>query len=398
VARYLLASLVILASVIVTIATPSSVVESWSMALYAAAAVLAVAVGWRRPLTGFVAAVLLMVFTHGGFVVLGWAAYQAGRGVLSRRGTALLTGVAIGGLGAELARPVRSESIGQLLTTYLVLVALPIVVGRYLTQHRRLVEMLDRGNRQLREQRELFAARERLSERLRIARDMHDSLGHRLSLVTVQAAALEVARLPAPHDEAVHRLGQAARGAMTELYELVGALRAHAETPPAPDGADIAHVVEEFRTAGLAVSFHENGERRPLSEASAHAAFRVVEEALTNATKHARGAAVTVSLRWEVDTLLVTVVNAAGDDPAPGARGHGLLGLSERVDSVGGLLDHRRRDGEFRLSAMLPTVADERSPADNEPAIGRARAFSLGVAAAALTLIVLPASLLVGIR
>nr|BFE85278.1 hypothetical protein GCM10020093_078790 [Planobispora longispora] len=141
------------------------------------------------------------------------------------------------------------------------------------------------------------------------------------------------------------------------------------------------------------------GESRALSPAAGEAVYRVVEEGLTNAVKHAPGLPVTVNVAWEPDALLVTVSNPVPDGPAAvssgnsassagsGGSGHGLAGLGERVRLAGGFLDHRRSAEEFRLFAMVPasgaetavTEAPERSPATGRPgrnASGRSRSVS----------------------
>jgi signal transduction histidine kinase len=260
-------------------------------------------------------------------------------------------------------------------------------------QHDRLVSVLRQRNRELEGRRELVAAQERLHERLRIARDMHDSLGQRLSLVSVQAAALEVSDLPGPQRVQVGQLAQAARGALAELHEVVGALRREPASGPA-GLAEVGALVDEFVAAGVPVTRHEDGPAGSLAGSGGQAAYRVVQEGLTNAARHAAGAPVTVRLRWEPDALLVTVTN-----PAPGpARpaGHGLTGLAERIELAGGLLEHRHGDGGFRLVAMLPTLVPE--PTELDDPTTRRRSLVLGVVTAVLMFVVLPAGLLLGVR
>jgi signal transduction histidine kinase len=414
--RYLLAAVVVVADTALLVAGHRDSLAVWVVPLYALAVTLVVALRRRAPVAAFVAALVLAALTGGAFVLLLWASYQAGRAIVSRSGTAVVVGAALGWLGLQLAgRPADPQGIGGLLSTCLVFVALPLLAGRYLAQHERLVSALDRHNRRLRRERELLAERERLCERLRIAREMHDSLGHRLSLVSLQAAALEVAELPAGQRQAVRQLAGAARGAMDELYELVGALRSPDETVGRPPGLEaIGAVVEEFQRAGVPVVLRRRGAPRPLSAAAGQAAYRVVEEGLTNAAKHAPGQPVTVSLEWDPDALLLTLVNPVPGGTAAGGRagaGHGLPGLDERVRPVGGMLDHRRSGEGFRLFAMLPADAGEAVPGDAEDdaeedavayghglaGVERVRTVVIGVAAAVLMFVILPASLLVGV-
>jgi signal transduction histidine kinase len=390
--RHLLAVAVVAADTALVAAARGHALHPWGILLCALVFGLVVLVSQRFPAAAFTVALALVVLAGGAYALLLWTAYQAGRRVVSRTGTAVVAGVALGGLGGKLLlRPPEVRLIPGLVCAYVVFVALPLLVGRYLAQHERLLSVLDRNNRRLRRERELLAERERLRERLRIARDMHDSLGHRLSLVTIQASALEVSVPPSQRD-AVRRLGAAASGAVDELHVLLGTLRG--EGARSHGTATIEEVVTEFRSAGLPVTSRRQGEPRALDAEAEQAAYRVVEEGLTNASRHAPGRPVTVNLAWEPDGLLVTVVNPLADSVADGA-GHGLTGLGERVRAAGGFLDHRAENGEFRLVAMLPLAAETE---DAEPPVpGAARTALLGFAAAALMFVVLPMSMLVGV-
>jgi signal transduction histidine kinase len=412
--RHLLAAAVALADTALLVAAHRSGLPLWAIPVYALVVALVIALRYRTPTAAFMAALVLASLTGGAYVLLLWAAYQAGHEIVSRSGTVMVVGAAVGGLAAQLAaRSVQPRTIPSLVCVCVMFVALPLLAGRYLAQHERLVSTLDQHNRQLRWKREILAEQERLRERLRIARDMHDSLGHRLSLVSVQAAALEVSALPPQQRRAIRQLAGAARGAMNELYELVGELRGDDDKHGRSPGAEaIGTVVEEFQAAGVPVTLRRCGRPRPLSAAVGQTAYRVVEEGLTNAAKHAPGQPVTVSVEWEPDALLLTVVNPLPGPPAvPGGTdtGHGLSGLGERVRPVGGFLDHRLSDGGFRLVAMLPAIAAEPavrrtgSPErvagyDEVPAVGRIRTVALGFATATVMFLVLPASMLVGVR
>ncbi|GAA4682953.1 sensor histidine kinase [Phytohabitans rumicis] len=324
----------------------------WVAALYAVTAALA----YRMPLVAFGAALALSTVGGAAFVLLLWTGYLAGRAIATRRDALAVTAAALAAVAVQAAR--APHGLPQVATTAVVFMALPLLVGRYLAQQDRLAATL--------------ADQARLHERLRIARDMHDSLGRRLSLVSIQAAALEVTPLPPPQQRAVRQLATAARQAMTEVYEVVGALR---------EPTDVAALVADFRAAGVPVTLSAPAQPLP------PAAYRVVEEGLTNAAKHAPGQPVAVAVERSPRDLRVTVVNPAPSRPAT-AGGHGLIGLSERVRLAGGLLRHEYSDGAFRLSALLPHAA---------PAVPRVRPVLLGVAAAALMFIVLPASLLLGV-
>ncbi|MDX3228047.1 sensor histidine kinase [Streptomyces sp. ME19-01-6] len=393
----------------------------WAAVGYALAVAGVVALGERAPAAAFTAALLLAALTGGSYVLLLWAAYGAGHRAVAGRDTAQVAGAALGWIAVRLTIwPTDAPAVQQLISTFVVFVALPLLVGRYLAQHRRLVAELGRRNRRLRRERELLAERERLRIRLRIARDMHDSLGRRLSLVSVQAAALEVTELPPGQREAVRQLAGAARGAMDELHELVGALRGTDETAVRTPGAEaIDEVVAEFRAAGVPVALRRGGQPRPLPPAAGEAVYRVVEEGLTNAARHAPGRPVTVCVTWEPDALLVTVVNPVADGPrnldetggGPGRHGrHGLRGLDERMRQIGGFVDHRLSDDVFRLVAMVPTAPDplagdssalDLGPDgdDSDVAVGPGglRTAALGFATAAVMFVVLPVGMLLGV-
>jgi signal transduction histidine kinase len=410
--RHLLAAAVVAAEMALLVAGHRGGLSPWGGPAYALVVSSVVVLRYRSAVGAFVAALLLAALTGGGYVLLLWAAYQAGRNVASRSGTAVIAGAAFGCLPALLAaRTAGPRDFPNLVAAYAVFVVLPLLAGRYLAQHERLVAALDQHNRRLRRERDLLAGQERLRERLRIARDMHDSLGHRLSLASVQAAALEVAELPPRQREAVRRLAGAVRGAVDELHELVGALRgadATGETggthtaagrPPGVDAIDA--LVAELRAAETQVTLRRHGEPLPLSAAAGHAAYRVVQEGLTNAAKHASGRPVTVSVGWEPDSLLLTVVNPLRcPAAAPNPPGHGLSGLAERVRAAGGFLDHRSSGDGFRLVAVLPTLAERSAELGDgrSPVAGRIRTVAVGAATAALMFIVLPAGMLLGVR
>jgi signal transduction histidine kinase len=320
----------------------------WALAAYAVLTALVMVLRDRVPLVAFLITLPMALLSGASLALLACTSYQAGRRMLTRGEVALTVGAAVAHAGMLLLVARRSmvpPEVWTVMARAVVLVALPMLAGRYLT----------RQGEYLRRERELVAERERLRERLRIARDMHDSLGHALSLVSVQAAALEVAPLPAGQRQAVRDLAGSARAAMDELHQVVGALVR--DDSPGLEG--IEELVAECRRAGVAVRVERSGTAGPLESAGAgHAAYRVVQEGLTNAAKHAPGSPVTVSLDWQPDALLVRVVNPARHPvPATTTGGTGLDGLSERVRSAGGLLRVHREPREFRLVAMLPLAA-----------------------------------------
>ncbi|GAA1877756.1 sensor histidine kinase [Asanoa iriomotensis] len=201
-------------------------------------------------------------------------------------------------------------------------------------------------------------------ERQRIARDMHDTLAHSVSLIVVQAEAgpVVVRRDPARAEQAFDAIADAGRDALTQLRRTLGVLRTEpASRAPQPDLDSIPALVEQARLAGLAATLRETGERRPLPADTAVAAYRVVQEALTNVVRHARAGRVDVTLRWDDEDLDLEVRD---DGRGPSRRvgptaGHGLIGMRERVAACGGTLrTGAASDGPgFRVHARLPVVA-----------------------------------------
>jgi signal transduction histidine kinase len=298
------------------------------------------------------------------------ACYSAGRAALPPRWTAAVAAGALCVPATQFAvRPAGLAAATGSASAYLVFAALPLIAGRYVAQQRRAAEQ------------------ERLGERLRIARDMHDSLGRRLSLAAVQAAALEVSELPAPQHQAVARLATSIRASATELHEILSVLRS--ERSPSLGMAAVAGLVEEFRVAGAVVSVRSRGTPRPLAPQADEAAYRVIEEGLTNAVRHAPGRPVSVTVAWEADTLLLTVVNPA--DGRAYTPGSGLAGLAGRLDRAGGVLGHELSGGLFRLHAVLPATAAPGSRTG-------CGVSGPGLAAGILLLVILPATILLGVR
>uniref|UniRef100_A0AAU1M5C0 histidine kinase n=1 Tax=Streptomyces sp. NBC_00148 TaxID=2903626 RepID=A0AAU1M5C0_9ACTN len=253
----------------------------------------------------------------------------------------------------------------------LVAIVVPGLAGRYWSQRRTLTDTLHEYNAQLLRERAMIVGQARMLERQRIAQDMHDSLGHQLALIAVHTGALEVDRaLTDQQREAVGVLREASVAAMHELRDVVGVLRDGADATPAagaPPGGDdpgapsrgvagIDDLAETSRKAGTAVEIRRSGEVRPLATTADHAAYRVVQEGLTNAHKHAPGASISIGLRYEPDSLVVEVANGPVAAPSGVASGgQGLTGLAERARLVGGMVHAGpTADGGFRLAGVLP--------------------------------------------
>ncbi|MFC9688473.1 sensor histidine kinase [Kribbella sp. NPDC056951] len=246
----------------------------------------------------------------------------------------------------------------------LLLVVLPWLIGRYRAQQLLLTSAgWERAERIEREQ-QMAVAQERLRERSRIAQDMHDSVGHELSLIALRAAALELD--PALRDEqrqAATSLREAAASATERLGEIIGVLR-DSEATTVPRDETVAALVERAAASGLEVRLVEEGaaELAPMVDRAVH---RVVQESLTNASKHAPGGAVSVSV-LRGDQVIVTVVDTGAARPMqepPVSGGRGLDGLRERVRLVGGTLQAGpRTGGGFEVRAAMPHAGGRPEP------------------------------------
>ncbi|MFE9605547.1 histidine kinase [Streptomyces hokutonensis] len=364
-----------------------------------AAAVTAVALSLLR--RSFPATVLVVTGAIAGAlgtfgVVLMAASWSAGARIEApRRALALFgtTFVLFAGLSVSQA-PLGLFTAQTLVFTTLAFLATTVVPGltsRYRAQRRRLVHALHEHNAQLLREREIIASHARLRERQRIAQDMHDSLGHQLALIAVHTGALEVDRdLTDGQRTVVGILREASVAAMHELREAVGILHdgtpdrareQEADPEPAARGvAGIAALVATSRGAHSAVELRQAGEARQLTPAADHAAYRIVQESLTNALKHAPGAAIAVELRYEPDSLVVEVANGPIPVTAGGGRqtvvsgGQGLTGLQERARLVGGMVHTgSTAEGGFRVAGVLPYGSAPRTPGGNQRRADSAR-------------------------
>nr|BEK67849.1 histidine kinase [Kitasatospora purpeofusca] len=246
----------------------------------------------------------------------------------------------------------------------------PVVTGLYVGARRRLIESLkDRAHGLeteldlLAEQARERARRARLEERTRIAREMHDVVAHRVSLMVVHAGALEriVAKDPDRAAQSAKLMGEVGRQALNELREILGVLRMSEESAVEPDSLTaLPRLVDQSRAAGMAVTLTVSGSRQEFTGEAEQTAYRVVQEGLTNAHKHAGGAQVSVLLAYAPNGVRVSVVNACpGGERASAALpsgGNGLVGMRERVVALGGTFSAGpERDGGFRVEAVLPS-------------------------------------------
>jgi len=244
----------------------------------------------------------------------------------------------------------------------------PWLVGRYRRQQQDLVAAGWEHAEQLEREQRMAADQVRLRERTRIAEDMHDSLGHELSLIALRAGALELdPDLDESQRAAAGELRASAGAATDRLREIIGVLRDQTDAAPVrPVDEDIADLVRRAKDSGMAVDLDHEGETGALPPMVDRAAHRVVQEALTNANKHAPGAGVTVRIRHAEAEATITVRNApppAGPLPTSKPGGRGLVGLTERVRLAGGTLTAGQvPGGGFEVVARLPYAAAPAPP------------------------------------
>ncbi|MBF8188021.1 sensor histidine kinase [Nonomuraea sp. K274] len=205
------------------------------------------------------------------------------------------------------------------------------------------------------------ARRTLLEERSRIARELHDVVAHHMSVISIQAQVAPhlVENPPDELKENLAGIRQNAVEALTELRRVLGVLRAQ-ETPgdaPQPALDRLDELLANVRGAGVTLTAETSGEPRPLSPGVELSAFRIVQEALSNAMRHAPGAPVSVRLFYHPDALAIRVVNAAPAAPAlpSTGAGHGLLGMRERAAMLGAdLVTGPTPDGGYEVSVFLP--------------------------------------------
>ncbi|MDN3260088.1 histidine kinase [Streptomyces sp. CSDS2] len=291
-------------------------------------------------------------------------------------------------------------------TTSLGLTAPPVLLGLYVGARRRLMESLRERADSLERELQLLAERAeeraewaRNEERTRIAREMHDVVAHRVSLMVVHAAALQAVARKDP-EKAVRNaalVGDMGRQALTELREMLGVLRAGEGVVRRPSGVPLAAVGEaaeaaasraaqsraaaeagaaegpclseleelvgQSAAAGMVVDLSVEGEVRSYPAEIEQTAYRVVQEALTNVHKHAAGAKTYVRLAHRVSEIAMQVENEPPPEPASASAaglpsgGNGLVGMRERVVALGGVFVSGPTDaGGFRVSAVIPAA------------------------------------------
>lgn len=279
--------------------------------------------------------------------------------------------LAVGNLGPLLAAPLlgRSSTSAADLIVASSTTAAVFLVAVLLASRLRVGEELDRA-------RELSASEHErrllVEERTRIARELHDVVAHSTALIQVQASTARY-RLPDLSPEAAaefEEIAVAARGSLTEMRRLLGVLRTEDHSPelaPLQGVAEIPELVEGFRRAGASVELWRDEQPAELPAVVDLTAYRVAQEALSNAVRHAPGAEIQVHVAFGPEAVTLRVHNGIPPTPPPPTSpgsGNGLRGMRERVGQLDGTLEHGPDpDGGWTVLAHLPLSADPREPA-----------------------------------
>jgi signal transduction histidine kinase len=241
-------------------------------------------------------------------------------------------------------------------------IAFPLLLGIAVRSRREREHELAARTTELQREREENARRAVLDERVRIARELHDVVAHHVSVMGVQAGAARrvMAKQPDKAEEALSSIEASSRQAVVELHRLLGFLRRPdqpEERAPQPDLSQLPELVANVGKGGLTVELSIEGEPQPLPRTLEVSAYRVIQEALTNAFKHSGGSTASVRLSYKPTVLEVDVCDDGDDQVAQRADhvgGHGLIGMRERVGLHGGHLSARQTPEGFVVHATFP--------------------------------------------
>jgi signal transduction histidine kinase len=305
-----------------------------------------------------------------------WACWLALYGAVAHSPRRRLTALVVAGLTAILFGEVVREvafykggafpglplNRGFFLVYNAAFIAFPLLIGLAVRSLRERQHELAAQATELQREREENARRAVLEERVRIARELHDVVAHHVSVMGVQAGAARrvMRQQPAKAEEVLSSIEASSRQAVLELQRLLGVLR-RADQPdkltPQPDLAQLPELVANAGQGGLTVELSIEGEPRALPRTLEVSAYRVIQEALTNALRHSGGTTATVRVDYQRAVLEVEVLDdGRGNGRAPGTvGGHGLMGMRERVGLHGGhLRAGRRPEGGFAVHATFP--------------------------------------------
>jgi signal transduction histidine kinase len=336
---------------------------------FLSAAALTVPLAWRRRTPLAVAAIIAAAIVVDD-VVAGWngsvisfdssiiAAYSSGAYAVRWRAFPAVIALAVANLVDAIGAP--GNRAGDVALGLVVFSLVPWLAGQAMRRERSRSARLEDLAAQLAIEREQRARDAVAAERGRIARELHDIVAHAISVIAVQANAASklLDHDPVRAREPLETIRHTARAALSEMRRLVGLLRVTddgAPLGPQPGLADLERLIDDTERSGLPVTLELEGDARPLPPTLALAAYRIVQEGLTNTRKHAGPAHAHVRILYEPDTLSVEVDDDGREAAAGAEGGHGLVGIRERVALLGGELDcGPRAGGGFRIRARLP--------------------------------------------
>jgi signal transduction histidine kinase len=234
-----------------------------------------------------------------------------------------------------------------------------VIAGEVTRYHRAYLDEARRRVAEAERTREEEALRRATEERLRIARELHDVLAHKISLINVQAGAALHRRDPEQAYAALGAIKDASKETLRELRSMLGVLRQVDEAQPLTPAPSLDHLDEliaQTRNAGLPVELTVSGDRTPLPSTVDLTAYRIIQEALTNAIRHAGPATATVLLRYDADRVTVEITDDGRGSDA--TAGNGIRGMRERAATIGGTLTaNTRPGGGFLVRAALPLTS-----------------------------------------
>ena len=330
--------------------------------LYAAALAAPLVLRTRFPATAWAASVVSLIWVSAaigartlstgiypvaGVLVYGLCLYAVG---VRGKGWFALCVAAVTVLGAIVVDAQTSAGA--------ILAAIPLLSGAIVRARRS-------GRTELAQQaRRLEGERALLQERQRIARELHDIVAHHMSVIAIQAEAgpRKVANPPPELAESFADIRASALSGLDELRRLLGVMRSSSvDTAPQPGLAELEGLLDSARSGGVRVTSSVSGTARPLPQGIDLSAYRILQEALSNAMRHAPGSAVRVELAYAPSALVIKVRNdpCAAQDGDSEAAGHGLIGMRERAVMLGGHLEAGpTEEGGFLLTAVLPDTGD----------------------------------------